>query len=305
MSKKPKLGDVPGIGEKMEEKLREAGVKTPLSLSKADPEKLAGKVDGLSAAGAEKFITAAKELIPATPDKKEAKPKKPAAKTEDVKAKPKTTPKKEAKAEAPKTKKVPEKKKAETKPKKAAEKVSEKKPSKKKEVETKPKPKKAKPKKEPETEFTKRETPYDERLFRIAKAKKKRKPRFRHEQAHRWIRVSDSWRKLRGIDSATREKRKGRIAMVNAGYRSPKAVRGLHPSGYVEAMVFRPADLAALDPDVHAVRIASTVGMKKRQLILDQAEMKLLKVLNPGAPESVIEDDLFEELEGLDDMEAD
>jgi len=93
--------------------------------------------------------------------------------------------------------------------------------------------------------------------------------------------------------------------MVNAGYRSPKAVRGLHPSGYVEAMVFRPADLEALDPDVHAVRIAGTVGMKKRQLILDKAEMKLFKILNPGAPESVIEEDLFEELEGLDDMEVD
>jgi large subunit ribosomal protein L32e len=301
MSKKSTLGDVPGIGEKMEEKLREAGVKTPVSLSKANPEKLAGKVDGLSVAGAEKLIAAAKKLIPDTSAKAEAKPKKAAAKTKDEKsepkAKPKAKPKKEAKAESPKTKKSAEKKPAEKK-------VAEKKPVKKK-VETKPTPKKAKPKKETEPAFAKREAPYDERLFRIAEAKKKRKPKFRHEQAHRWIRVSDSWRKVRGIDSATRAKYKGRIAMVESGYRSPKAVRGLHPSGYVEAMVFRPADLEGLDPDVHAVRIAGTVGIKKRQDILDQAERSLFKVLNPGAPESVEEEDLFEELEGLDDMEVD
>ncbi len=288
MSKKPKLGDIPGVGEKMEEKLREAGVKTPASLSKADAEKLASKVDGLSIAGAKKIITAAKELIPETPTKAEAKPKKVAAKTKDEKAEPKAKPKKEAKAEVPKPKKA-----------------SEKKPAKAKKVETKPAPKKAKPKKEAEPEFAKREVPYDERLFRIAEAKKKRKPKFRHEQAHRWTRVSDSWRKVRGIDSATRAKYKGRIAMVESGYRSPKAVRGLHPSGYIEAMVFRPADLEGLDPDVHAVRISGTVGMKKRQTILDQAERKLFKVLNPGAPESVVEEDLFEELEGLDDMEVD
>jgi outer membrane biosynthesis protein TonB len=195
MSKKPKLGDVPGIGAKMEEKLREAGVKTPVSLSKANPEKLAGKVDGLSVAGAEKIIAAAKELVPDAPAEKETKPKKAVEKKE---AKPKAKPKKEAKAKAPKTKKKAEEKPAK---KEAAPKKKE------------PAPKKKK-KKEPEPEITKREIPYDQRLFRLAQTKKKRKPRFRHEQAHRWIRVSDRWRKPRGIDSATREKRKGRSPRI-------------------------------------------------------------------------------------------
>ncbi|MFW9848129.1 MAG: 50S ribosomal protein L32e [Candidatus Thorarchaeota archaeon] len=302
MSKKPQLGDVPGIGPKMEEKLREAGVKTPASLSKAKPEKLAEKVDGLSVAGAEKIIEAAKELVSAKPTKKETKPKKTAEKKEAKPAakpktkpkkdkepsKPKAKPKKEAKAEAPKTKKKAEEK---PKEKKAAPKKKE------------PAPKKKK--KKPDFDIKKREIPYDQRLFSVAQAKKKRKPSFRHEQAHRWIRVSDSWRKVRGIDSATRVKSKGRIAMVSAGYRSPKAVRGLHPSGYEEAMVSRPSDLDGLDPNTHAIRIASTVGMKKRQDILDKAEMGMFKVLNPGAPESVVEEDLFEELEGLDDLEVD
>ena len=137
----------------------------------------------------------------------------------------------------------------------------------------------------------------DQRLLKIAQQKKKRKPKFRHEQAHRWIRVSDSWRKLRGIDSATREKRKGRIAMVSSGYRTPKAVRNLHPSLYVEVRVHRASELEELDPEVHAIRIASTVGFRKRQEIMAAADAKLLRVLNPGRGEEIEEEDLFTDLD--------
>ncbi|MHA2141529.1 MAG: 50S ribosomal protein L32e [Candidatus Thorarchaeota archaeon] len=255
MSKKPTLTEVPGLGPKMEEKLRDVGVKTVAKLSKSAPEKLAAKVDGLSESGAAKLIEAAQKMVPTTADKPKAeKPKK---------------------AE-PKPKKV--KKKAEAKPKKA-------------------KPKK----KEPKTVLP-RDKLIDQRLLRIAKAKRKKQPKFRHEQAHRWIRVSNSWRKLRGIDSATREKRKGRIAMVSAGYRKPKAVRGLHPSRFIEVRVHRPADIEGLDPDIHAIRIGSTVGLRKRQEIIKKADAMLLRVLNPGAPESIGEEDLFTD---LDDLEMD
>ncbi len=290
MSKRLPLTEVSGVGPAMEEKLRAAGIKTAYSLSKADPEKLAQKVAGLSVKGAEKIIAAATELMPKdTPPKVEKKAPKP---------------KDEPKAKEPKTKKV-------TKPPKKE--VEEKKePPKKTEAPKKKPAKKPKQKEEKAKAPKKKEEPVevygptvDQRLFRIGEKKKKRKPKFRHEQAHRWIRVSDRWRKVRGIDSATREKRKGRIAMVSVGYRSPKAVRGLHPSGYVEALVYNTGDLDKLDPDVHAVRIAGTVGMRKRQDILDKAESKMFRILNPGISESVVEDELFEELEGLDDLEVD
>ena len=268
MSKKPILTDVPGLGPKMEEKLRDAGVKTVAKLSKSVPEKLAAKVDGLSEAGAAKLIAAAQKMVAPPVDKpKEKKPKK-----------------------APK--------KPEAKPKKPAKKKVEKKPKKSK-PKAKAKPKKRK--KEPKT-ILPRDALIDQRLLRIAKAKKKKQPKFRHEQAHRWKRVSDSWRKLRGIDSATREKRKGRIAMVSAGYRKPKAIRGMHPSRYKEVYVHRPADIEGLDPDIHAIRISSTVGLRKRQEIIQKADAMLLRVLNPGAPESVGEEDLFTD---LDDLELD
>lgn len=297
MSKRLPLTDVPGVGPAMEEKLREAGIKTAYALSKADPEKLAEKVEGLGMTSAQNIIKAAQELMP-----EETKPEQVTKAEKPKESKPKDKPKKEEKAEAAKTE--PKKAAKAEKPKKEdTSKAVEKKGAPKKQPvkEKETKPSKAKKKVEPEVSGP----VIDERLFRIAQAKKKRKPKFRHEQAHRWTRISDRWRKVRGIDSATREKRSGRIAMVSAGYRSPKAVRGLHPSGYVEALVYRADDLEVLDPDVHAVRIAATVGMRKRQNILDKAEAQMFRILNPSVPESVAEEDLFEELEDLDDLEVD
>ncbi|MHA2084065.1 MAG: 50S ribosomal protein L32e [Candidatus Thorarchaeota archaeon] len=278
MSKKPKLSDLPGVGAKIEEKLREAGIKTVIGMAKAKADKLAAKVDGLSEAGAAKLIEAAEDLVLGAPAPKETKAK-------EVKPKKKTEPKaKKPTSKEEKPKKKPATKK--TKPKAAV------------------KPKKAK-KKKPAPEVRKRDTLIDQRVLKIAVAKKRRKPKFRAEGAHRWIRVSDRWRKLRGIDSATREKRKGRIAMVSAGYRSPKSVRGLHPSRFIEVSVHRPADLESLDPDLHAIRIGGAVGLRKRQEILAKADTMLLRVLNPGAPESVSEEDLFSEIDEFDDLEVD
>ncbi|MFW9833450.1 MAG: 50S ribosomal protein L32e [Candidatus Thorarchaeota archaeon] len=269
MAKKPKLSDVPGVGPAMEEKLRDAGIKTVLSLSKMDPKKLSEKVDGVGVSSAKSFISEAKKLLPKDESKTKKKAEKPKKKAESKTEKPK---KKKAKAKAkpekPKTKKAAPKKKA---------------------------------KKKPKAEVPLRVQRTDQRILRIAKQKKKHMPKFRHEQAHRWTRVSDSWRKVRGIDSATREKRKGRIAMVSSGYRTPKAVRDLHPSLYVEVRVHRASELEELDPEVHAVRIASTVGFRKRQEIIAAADAKLLRVLNPGKGEEFEEEDLFTDL----DLEAD
>ncbi|NWF96697.1 MAG: 50S ribosomal protein L32e [Candidatus Thorarchaeota archaeon] len=143
------------------------------------------------------------------------------------------------------------------------------------------------------------------RLWRITQEKKKRQPAFRHEQAHRWRRIKNSWRKVRGIDNLAREKRKGRIALVNPGYRKPVAVRAVHPSGYIEVLVSRPTDIDGLDPMRYAVRIDGHVGVKKRQEIIKRSEAASLRVLNPGAPETAVtEEELFSELEGVEELEA-
>lgn len=271
MSEKPELTDIPGLGPKMAEKLIEANIKTVAKLSKSAPDKLAAKISGLSEASAAKLIDAAKELVSSAPAEKPKPKAKPKKKAEEAPVKPKKKPKVEEKP----------------KPKKAKPKT-EKKP-------------KAKPKKKKEVKQVQaRDQLHDARMLRIAREKRRRQPKFRHEQAHRWKRVSDSWRKVRGIDSATREKRKGRVAMVSSGYRKPRSVRGVHPSRYIEVHVNRPADLEGLDGEIHAIRIGSTVGLKKRQDILKKADSMLLRVLNPGAPEVLEEEELFTDLGDLE-----
>jgi large subunit ribosomal protein L32e len=272
MSKKPELKDLPGVGPKLEEKLRAAGIKTVLNMSRAKADKLAENVEGLSESGAAKLIEAAQGLLPDV-----APAKKPAKKVE-AKPKKKAAPKKEKPKKAEEDKPKPKKKKVAPK-----------------------KKKKAAPKKKPKVEVPLRVKNTDQRVLRIARQKKKHMPKFRHEQAHRWIRVSDNWRKVRGIDNATREKKKGRIAMVSSGYRTPRVVRDLHPSLFVEVRVHKPSDVDDLDPEVHAVRIASTVGARKRQEILVAADAKLLRVLNPGKSDEIDEEDLFTDL----DLEVD
>ena len=111
---------------------------------------------------------------------------------------------------------------------------------------------------------------------------KHKKPKFRRQESWRYKRVPDKWRRPHGIDSKMRKKVKGWPASPTTGYRSPKKTRGLHPSGFVEVRVQTVDDLAGLDPELQAVRIAHTVGTRKRIEILALAEEKGIHVLNPG-----------------------
>jgi hypothetical protein len=69
---------------------------------------------------------------------------------------------------------------------------------------------------------------------------------------------------------------------VKIGYAHPKAIRGGHPSGLKEIMVWRTKELESINPKTQAVRIAHTVGERKRVEILDQAKKANIRVLNPG-----------------------
>jgi hypothetical protein len=78
-----------------------------------------------------------------------------------------------------------------------------------------------------------------------------------------------------------RIRKKGWPKSVEVGYRGPRKARGLHPSGYREILVRNVDDLAKIDPKVQAVRIAHTVGMKKRAEISLRAGEKHIYILNP------------------------
>ncbi|PSP15872.1 50S ribosomal protein L32e [Halobacteriales archaeon QH_10_67_13] len=114
-------------------------------------------------------------------------------------------------------------------------------------------------------------------------------PSFERQDHHKKKRIPSSWRRLRGDRSKRRRGVKGKGADVDPGYPSPEAVRGLHPSGFEEVRVHRPADLDGVDGDRQAVRIAASVGARKRERIEEQAEDAGIRVLNPTYEEVVVE----------------
>jgi len=127
-----------------------------------------------------------------------------------------------------------------------------------------------------------------------------KKPKFRRQESWRYKRVTDRWRRPHGIDSKMRKKVKGWPASPTTGYRSPKATRGLHPSGFVETRVHSVEDLGGIDPELQAVRIAHTVGARKRVEILALAEERGIHVLNP---KTTREPDAFKESEETEETE--
>ena len=75
-------------------------------------------------------------------------------------------------------------------------------------------------------------------------------------------------------------------------------VRNLHPSGYEEVIVRNADDLSTVDPKTQAVRIAHTVGMKKRAEISIRAGERHIRILNPLPEEKPAEEEeLPEEIE--------
>ena len=110
---------------------------------------------------------------------------------------------------------------------------------------------------------------------------KGKRPKFKRQESWRYKRVSKVWRKPDGIDSKARRRAKGWIHLAEIGYRGPRKVRNLHPSGYEEVMVRNVDDLAKVNPETQAVRVAHTVGMKKRAEIYLRAGERHIYVLNP------------------------
>jgi large subunit ribosomal protein L32e len=130
-----------------------------------------------------------------------------------------------------------------------------------------------------------------------ARARNK-KPEFLRPESWRDAKFSESWRRPRGLDNKVRQKVKGWPASPSTGYKGPKIARGLHPSGYREVLIYNAEAVAEVDPTTQAIRIAHTVGTRKRTLIIAEAEKLQIKVLNLTlAAEVVTETERVEEAE--------
>lgn len=109
---------------------------------------------------------------------------------------------------------------------------------------------------------------------------KAKKPSFKRPDSWKFAKLSEGWNKPKGRDHKVRRRMRG--ALPHPSYGSPKAVRGLHPSGLRDILVRKVSDLDGLDPKADAARIGGTVGVKKRLEIVEAAKKLGLRVLNVG-----------------------
>lgn len=123
-------------------------------------------------------------------------------------------------------------------------------------------------------------SPEEKRLLKIKNEMGRKRTAFRRQEWFRYGKFGDEWRKPRGKKSKLREHLGRRPPVVDPGYRGPKKVRGLHPSGFREVLVHNVTELDSINPERDAARIASTVGARKRELIEDKATELNIKVLN-------------------------
>ncbi len=129
----------------------------------------------------------------------------------------------------------------------------------------------------------------DDEARKLVQRRREGKPQFNRQDYHKKKRVPTSWRRPRGQLSKQRRGIKGKGDTVEAGFRTPKAVRGKHPSGFEEVRVHNVDDLDGVDGDREAVRIASKVGARKRERIEEIAEDENIRVLNPTYEEVEVE----------------
>ena len=119
-------------------------------------------------------------------------------------------------------------------------------------------------------------------LVKLREEIKKRKPKFVRYLYRRYKKLRRSgYRRPKGRHNKMRLRIFGKPRMVSISYGAPKKARGLHPSGYAEVLIHNAEELENVDPATQAVRIASSVGTKKKLEILKKAEKLGIKVLNP------------------------
>jgi large subunit ribosomal protein L32e len=149
-----------------------------------------------------------------------------------------------------------------------------------------PAPTKAAAEKKKEAPKAPRRPTLDPEMKRLLAERRRRsadRPLFVRQQAHRYYALGrwDTWRRPRGQQSKQRRHYGYRPTVVSIGFGSPRATRGLTPSGFQPILVRNAHDLEAIDAARQAALVARTVGTRKRILLEEAARRRGVHVLNP------------------------
>merc|ERR1712157_366075 len=114
---------------------------------------------------------------------------------------------------------------------------------------------------------------------------KKRTKKFIRHQSDRYVKLSRSWRKPKGIDNRVRRKFKGMYLMPNIGYGSNAKTRHMMPSGFKKVLVHNLKELEVLmmQNKVYCAEIARGVSAKNRKTLVERAQQLAIRVTNPNA----------------------
>ncbi len=120
----------------------------------------------------------------------------------------------------------------------------------------------------------------DDKLLQFRNKMKKRRPKFIAQDSYKRMRLTERWRSPRGQHSKLRYNKRGNAKKVSPGFKSPVAVKGLSRQGLVINHVSTAVAMQKLQAKKDAIIIGSTVGKRKRLLLLAEAQKLGLKVLN-------------------------
>jgi large subunit ribosomal protein L32e len=121
-------------------------------------------------------------------------------------------------------------------------------------------------------------------MMELRKQIKRKKPDFVRQDAHKKVKLKPNWRRPKGSDSKMRKGLKGYRRSVRIGWGSPRAVKHLHPTGLFELRISSVSDLSSVDPKRDGIIINSSVGIKKKLTIIEEALKKDITILNIKEP---------------------
>ncbi len=116
---------------------------------------------------------------------------------------------------------------------------------------------------------------------KLRKAHKAKMPRkFIRQDSPKHKKLDVKWRRPNGLHSALRRQFRGKRALVEPGYKSPRIIRDCTPDGKLIVHVANMAQLNTIDPKKQSVVIASSIGFKYRKAMLEAVAKKGISCLN-------------------------